>query len=62
MNTIERQDVLTIVEDVFRDEDCSLESMTTYITGNGTLFGICEESEDLDYLEKTYEQPKGKMV
>jgi hypothetical protein len=62
MNTIETQEVQSIVENVFQGEECSFESLTAYITGNGTLFGICEESEDLDYLEKSYEQPQGKMV
>lgn len=55
MNTVEQ--VKSIVDGIFQNEECSNESITAYITGNGVLFGICEESDDLEYLEKTYEQP-----
>lgn len=44
------------IEDVFDSEEISTELLTAYISSSGVLFGICEESEDLTILEKSYEQ------
>jgi hypothetical protein len=54
MSSIEFLDAT--VAEVFQDESISTESITAYISSNGILFGICEESDDLTILEKSYEQ------
>lgn len=51
MNTIETAE--SLIENNFHDESISAQEMMRYIK-SGVAFGICEESEDLEILKKSY--------
>jgi hypothetical protein len=53
MNSIEFLE--TTIAEVFQGENISTDSIAAYILGNGVLYGICEEAEDLNLLENSYE-------
>lgn len=43
------------IQEVFRGEEIAAESLSTYISSNGVLYGICEEPDDLTLLEEAYD-------
>ena len=53
MNTTET--VEAIVESNFQGESISAQDIVNYITQGDDFFGICEETEDLNELRKSYE-------
>lgn len=43
------------IKEVFHGEEVAIESLSTYISSNGILYGICEEPDDLTLLEEAYD-------
>lgn len=47
--------VEALVESNFPGENISTQEIVNYITQSDVFFGICEETEDLNELRKSYE-------
>mgnify|MGYP000948056744 CR=1 FL=1 len=53
MSTLEYLE--STISEVFKGENFTNESVMSYISGEGILYSICEEPEDLEILKQSYE-------